>query len=312
MAYRRSAKSRYAAAKRRSKRLGGVTGSIHYRRSRGRKRTYRKKTSRKMILNVSSTKKRDTMINFSNITATSQIGGTAYSTSPAVITGGYTTFNPIVWCATGRDNTIATGGTPGNKYYQATRTATTCFMRGLAENVEIQVSDGLPWQWRRICFTYKGINDLLPGLSTAPAFRVSLETSNGWVRTVNALPNNAYRDSLEGVMFRGVKGVDFNEPLTAPLDPTRITVKYDKTRTISSGNEDGCIRKYKFWHGMNKNLVYADDESGGTETTGNFSVQSKAGMGDYIIVDYFLPRAGSTSSNQLIFNPTASLYWHEK
>jgi len=295
--------SRYGKKKR-----GGVR-----RRSYGRKRTYRKKTSRKMILNMTATKKRDTMINFSNITATSQIGGTAYSTQPAVITGGYVTFNPIVWCATARDNSTAVGvGNAGNKFYQATRTATTCFMRGLSETVEIQVSDGLPWQWRRICFTYKGVNDLLPGLTTAPAFRLALETSNGWVRTVNALPNNAYRDALEGVMFRGVKGVDFNEPLTAPLDPTRITVKYDRTRTISSGNDDGCIRKYKFWHGMNKNLVYADDESGGCESTGYYSVQSKAGMGDFIVVDYFLPRAGSTSTNQLIFNPTASLYWHEK
>lgn len=266
-----------------------------------------------MILNVSSTKKRDTMINFSNITATSQIGGTLYTTNPAIITGGYTTFNPIVWCATARDNTIQNGGgNPGNKFYQATRTATTCFMRGLAENIEIQVSDGLPWQWRRICFTYKGILNLLPTLTTAPVFSLAQETSSGWVRTVNQLPNNTYRDSFESLIFRGSKGIDFNEPLTAPLDTSRITVKYDKTRTIASGNEDGCIRKYKFWHGMNKNLVYADDESGGTENVGSFSVQSKAGMGDYVVVDYFLPRSGSTSSNQLIFNPTASLYWHEK
>lgn len=261
---------------------------------------------------MTSTKKRDTMINYTNVTATSQIGGTAYSTLPAIITGGYTTFNPFVWCATARDNSTSTSLTPGNKFYQATRTATTCFMRGLAENIEIQVSDGLPWQWRRICFTYKGINDLLRNVQTAPAFNLAQETSSGWVRTVNALPNDSYRDSFEGLIFRGSKGVDFNEPLTAPLDTSRITVKYDQTRTIASGNEGGCIRKYKFWHGMNKNLVYADDESGGVENVGFYSTQSKAGMGDYIVVDYFLPRSGSTSSNRLSFNPTASLYWHEK
>ncbi|AXL65882.1 putative capsid protein [Sierra dome spider associated circular virus 1] len=282
------------------------------RRSGGKKRTYRKKGSRKMILNMTSTKKRDTMINYTNVTGTSQIGGTAYSTSPAIITGGYTTFNPFVWVATARDNTTANSGGAGLKFFQSTRTATTCFMRGLAESIEIQVSDGLPWQWRRICFTYKGIADLIPSVTTAPAFSLSQETSSGWVRTVNALPNNTYRDNFEAVIFRGSKGVDFSEPLTAPLDPTRITVKYDKTRTIASGNEDGCIRKYKFWHGMNKNLVYADDESGGVENVGYFSTQSKAGMGDYVVVDYFLPRTGSTSANKLSFNATASLYWHEK
>lgn len=252
------------------------------------------------------------MINYTNITSTSQIGGTAYTNGSAVITGGYTTFNPIVWIATARDNTTAPSGGPGNKFYQSTRTATTCFMRGLAENIEIQISDGLPWQWRRICFTYKGIQNLIPSSTTAPVYNNALETSAGWVRVSNALPNNATRDNFEALIFRGSKGVDFNEPLTAPLDTTRITVKYDKTRTISSGNEDGCIRKYKFWHGMNKNLVYADDESGGSENVGFFSSQNKAGMGDYIVVDYFLPRQGSSSANQLSFNPTASLYWHEK
>lgn len=262
-----------------------------------------------MLLNLTATKKRDTMINYTNLTASTPIAGTTYTINPAVLIGGITTQNPIVWCATARDNTTNSAGTVGNRFTQATRTATTCFMRGLSEKIEIQISDGLPWQWRRICFTYKGLVNVLPAIN---GFAMSAETSNGWVRLVNPLPNNAYRDSFENIIFKGVQNVDYNTPLTAPLDTSRITVKYDVTRTISSGNEQGCIRKYSFWHGMNKNLVYGDDEIGGSETVGYYSVQSKAGMGDYIVVDYFLPRQGSTSSNSLSFNATASLYWHEK
>lgn len=66
------------------------------------------------------------------------------------------------------------------------------------------------------------------------------------------------------------------------------------------------------WHSMNKNLVYADDENAGGLNVQFYSTQSKAGMGDFIVVDYFQARKGSTSSQQLSFGTTATLYWHEK
>ena len=100
--------------------------------------------------------------------------------------------------------------------------------------------------------------------------------------------------------------------MMAKVDSERLTVKYDKTITLASGNEDGFIRKYPRYHRMGKNLVYSDDETGGTQTQSQFSVQAKAGMGDYWVVDIFRPRAGSTPSNQLIFSTESTLYWHEK
>lgn len=273
------------------------------------KRTYRKKTSRRSILNLTSRKKRDTMMCRSNITAASQQAGTTYFTSPAIITGGISVQNPIVWCATARDNTFNTANTSGTVFDQSTRTSTTCYMVGLSEKVEIQISDGVPWQWRRIVFTYKGFQNAAPDIT---GFSLIADTSAGYARQVNALPNNTYRDTVEGLVFRGAKFTDWFDAMTAFTDPTRITVLYDKTRTIASGNEDGCIRKYSFYQSFGKNLVYGDDEAGGTENVQYYSTQSRAGMGDVIVMDYFLPRMGTTSANQLSFNPTATLYWHEK
>lgn len=265
--------------------------------------------SRRSILNMTSRKKRDTMQNYTNILATSQAGGTQYNTSPSVINGSVPVPYPVVWVATGRQMDLSSTGGRGNTTDEATRTSTSTYMRGLSEKIEIQVVDGLPWQWRRICFTYKGINNLLPSTT---GFRTATLSSVGVVRTSNMVPNDTYLGTLEGLIFRGKKFNDWSDAMTAPLDTSRITVKYDKTRTIASNNEDGCIRKFSLWHPMNKSLVYDDDENGGDEDVQYFSVQSKIGMGDYIVVDYFRPRSGATTTNQISFNPTASLYWHEK
>jgi len=263
-----------------------------------------------MILNLTSRKKRDTMKQYSNITSTSQQGSTTYAPLPAIINGGSLTAPPIIWCATARDNDPTGNSTNGNVFQDATRTSSNCFMKGLSETCQIQVVNGVPWQWRRICFTYKGINAAIPSLGSQ--FFTANESSDGWVRILNMVPNNTYKDTLEGILFRGVRNKDWLDAMTAPLDTTRISVKYDKTRTIASGNDQGCIRKYKLWHGMNKSLVYDDDESGGSKTAQYYSVQDKQGMGDYLIVDYFQPRAGSLTTDQLSFSVNSTLYWHER
>lgn len=265
--------------------------------------------TRKRILNMTSRKKRDTMLTLTNITASAQQGSNTYAPQPAIITGGTNASPPIVWCATARNNNYQ-GGVAGGTFQDATRTSTECYMRGLSENIEIQVSDGVPWQWRRICFTYKGFNNAAPDITGFSLFYQS--TTASYARAMNMVPNNTYKDTIQGIIFKGSTNLDWNDPIIAPLDNEKITVKYDKTRTIASGNEDGCIRKYKLWHPMNKTLVYADTESGGTKNQSSYSVQSKRGMGDYIVIDYFRPRQGTASTNQLSFSSNATLYWHEK
>ncbi|AXB22603.1 capsid protein [Lynx canadensis faeces associated genomovirus CL4 71] len=278
------------------------------------RRPYRKRMTKKSILNVTSRKKRDTMAYYTNSTAASQTGGTTYVQDAAVVTGGTSVPACFLWCATGRDYTTSNAGTNGQIVDAASRTSQSCYMRGLKEALEVQVADGVPWQWRRICFTAKGLQTLF---AATTGFSLVIEASTGYQRVLNQIPGDSatatsLRAVIETVLFKGVYLRDWIDPMTASTDNDRLTIKYDKTITIASGNEDGCIRNYKRWHGMNKTLVYNDDESGGTKVPAFYSTLGKAGMGDFYIMDYFRPRAGSTSTNQLRVSASSTLYWHEK
>lgn len=230
-----------------------------------------------------------------------------YTASEAVLKGGDPEAYVFTWCATGRS--MVTGSTqPPLSALEATRTSSTVFMRGLKERCEITTNNGLPWQWRRIVFSVKNLwNDFT---YTSSFSTVSL-TSNGYRRTVNEAWG-LNRDMVLSYLFRGTRSLDWNDEITAPIDSRRLTIHYDKVRTIASGNERGVVRSYRMWHPFNKNLVYDDDELGSDEATAVYSVGSKAGMGDVYVIDIFKPRGGSTSSDQLAFGPNATLYWHEK
>lgn len=263
---------------------------------------------------MTSTKKRDNMLAYTNVTADTNNGGATYrSDVPAILTGGQgvNAARVLLWCATARDNTTSSSNVKGTQFDLAARTSTTPYMVGLKEAIEIQVSTGMPWQWRRICFTYKGPL----GLTYSTTQAVATETSNGYVRVVNDITGDAgggQQYILFEKLFKGQNTVDWNDVMTAKVDNTRVSLKYDKTCTLASGNEDGFIRKYNRWHSMRKTLVYNDDELGGGQAAQQFSTQGRAGMGDYYVLDIFRARTGSTASDQLSFRPEATLYWHER
>lgn len=287
------------------------------RRSYGRGRPSTKRRvmmSRKKILNVTSEKKRDKMLTWTNSTTANQSGGTTYAAAPAVISGGLSSYAVacFAWCATGRDNQTAIAGRAGTKFDESTRTATSCYMVGLKEVIEIQVADGLPWQWRRICFTTKDlltIGGFLPASGTG--FAPIIETSVGYTRVLNQLTPAQWTTFFQ-LLFAGDQGTDWQDPMCAKLDKDRITVKYDKTCTVASGNEDGVIRKYNKWHPMRSTLIYDDDELAGTTRPATYSSQSRRSMGDYWVIDIIKPRQGSMASNQMSFNAESTLYWHER
>lgn len=258
------------------------------------------------------------MLMTTNITETSQAGSSAYLNQPALFNGFLTGANPaqfpMVWCATARSRDISLDGPlDGNINNEACRTAQTCYMRGLSESIEIQVADGLPWQWRRICFTTRGLVSTIPESTVnGSAFQHNTLFTSGYQRTMNLLPSTGMVAAFEALLFKGVKGQDWIDPMLAQIDNLRVDVKYNKTISIASGNEDGIIRKYKRWHPMNKNLTYDDDESGASYTDSKFSVKDKRGMGDYYVVDYFTPRVGAATTNRLRVGINSTLYWHER
>lgn len=148
------------------------------------RRTYRRRRpmTRKSLLNMTSEKKRDKMLNYTNVTSSSQTGSGTFTSAPAILTGGSSTPFVAVWCATARDNTTSSTDRIGNKFDVATRTASLCYMVGLKETIEIQVADGLPWQWRRICFTFKGSNSLAGTLPPPWIYFLPRSGNKQWLR----------------------------------------------------------------------------------------------------------------------------------
>nr|QTE03624.1 MAG: capsid protein [Gemycircularvirus] len=287
-------------------------GSTYRKRTPYRRNAYAKRISRKAILNISATKKRNTMLAFSNTSSTGAIS--AVSQSPAYVPGNTT--GKFLFVVTAQDLTDFNGN-PTLRVNQAARTATTCYMRGFSEHLRIQTSSGLPWFHRRICFTAKNRDFFSTQVGDSPsvAYQPFLETSNGMQRIMfNQVGVGLANTNLaiETYLFRGVVGKDWADPLIAPLDNTRVDVKFDKTWTYRSGNQVGTVKELKLWHPMNKNLVYDDDESGANQTTSYTSVQDKRGMGDYYIYDIFSPGTGGTVNDLIAIVPSSSLYWHEK
>lgn len=299
--------SRYARKPRRSYRKSVRSGRRSARPSRytrkTRRYTRRRGMSKRAVLNTTSRKKRDTMLASTNITAALPNGDTIFKNGPAILNGNQT--YTMLWCATARDLSNATGGA-NIIINRAERTASTCYMRGLAENIRIQTTDGLPWTWRRICFTVKSNYTTFENATR----KLTLETAPGGTR--RAVTPWQTDSNIPAIVFKGVADVDWSDLTTAPLDTQRITVRYDKTCTLAAGNEQGMTRVYKRWHPMNKNLLYGDEENGDGEIAAAYSSQSKAGMGDYYVYDIIVPRLNGGATSQMSFQPEATLYWHEK
>lgn len=138
-----------------------------------------------------------------------------------------------------------------------------------------------------------------------------IETSRGWNRLLVNSTASTTAQSLYGILFQGTQSVDWQDVFTAKVDTGRVTLKSDRTRILASGNSKGRFFKFNQWYPMNKNLLYANDENGESETLDVLSTTAKAGMGDFYVVDIFNSNGG-TSSDLLDFNPEATLYWHEK
>lgn len=220
-----------------------------------------------------------------------------------------------LWCATARN--LARDGGLNTITDLAARTSQTCYMRGLSEALRIQTNSAVPWIHRRICFTLKGdafINTYTgdsPNVTTPYADVSGTGMKRVW-QNLAVLTAPGLYGAITNVIFRGTSGKDWSDVFTAPLDTSRASIKYDRVRTYSSGNQAGFVRRTKLWHPMNKNLCYDDDEDGETNSTNYRSVEGKHGMGDYYVLDFFSPGGTRTAGDILTVSSDSTLYWHEK
>ena len=185
------------------------------RRSYGRKRpvyrspVYRRRTRRtstRRILNVSSQKKKDTMIGFTDVTAGNPETG-EFQQSPAVMAASTASFFTFAWLASGRPAEDVNGA-KGSKINEGIRTSTSIFCRGLKERITFNTSSGVPWEWRRIVFTIKKADfQDSSDPNTSKFFRI---TSNGMARLVTLIPN----EDIFIELFDGARFQDWLAPLS--------------------------------------------------------------------------------------------------
>jgi hypothetical protein len=273
--------------------------------------------SRKSILNVTSRKKRNTMLTLAN-TSTTNGASVTIGPGPLLVNGRDSAL--VLFMPTAMDLTDGTG-VPGTISEEATRTSTNCFMRGFKEKIRIQTSTGLPWFWRRIVFASKrpsllnAFQNADTPVQTNSGNPTYVDTSNGMQRlyfnqSVNIADNTIA--AWNGLIFRGQRDRDWTDILTARTDGARIDVRSDVTATIKSGNQAGTVREFNRYYPLNKSIVYDDDESGDREVSVYTSVQDKRGLGDVYIYDIFVPGTGGTVLDLLQLQSTSTLYWHEK
>lgn len=225
-----------------------------------------------------------------------------------------------LWNSTQRARDTGTADIPARVDEPATRTATSCFMRGLKEKIMIQTSGSGAWIWRRVTFTFK--SDFFyrnhDGVSDNIVARYNLETVPEGMRRAlpffnGSLPSDATRlTQLLAFVFKGAQTVDWSNPMTAKTHSERVTIKTDRTHIIRSGNDSGVLKIYNKWYPMNKNLTYDEDEFGGTQIQGDLSALVNSSMGDYYVLDIIAPSLGTGSEEEINFNPEATLYWHER
>lgn len=266
--------------------------------------------SKRRILDVTAVKKRNTMLTYSNTSSAGAI--VANGNQPLYVNGNSTA--RVLWAATAQ--TIKTSPFP---IYSGIRTSTSCYMVGLSEHIKLQTTSPVPWYHRRICFTWKGnqFTTTQTGDSPTVPYQIQFDgTTTGVQRLMfNATAGGGLGNTVaanDGLIFKGVQNVDWNDVILAPVDNSRVTLKFDKTWILRSGNQNGNVYERKLYHPMNKTLVYDDDENGVGESPAQYSVQSKAGMGDYYVYDIYAPGSQGQASDQLIVYANTTLYWHEK
>lgn len=269
------------------------TKRVYRKKSRGstRKRTTRRRpqVSNKRILSVSTTKKSDSLL------------GAGQPATPLVfnpvngvtIPGDISNFSVYMWCPTYRQN----GGSTAYNRRGKTRT----YFRGIKENVELFIPSACPLQWRRIV-----VASPLNVVNT-----VSYDTSDVFTQGRTQSPQfSSYFAFLE-VIMQGTFGIDYNNHFTAKIDTKRAHVIYDKTRTISPKTTKGAIQKFKFWHAVNKNIIYDDEETGGQIGSSPWAVQSPGNDNIYIL-DLFAGYNVALTTERANWAVQSTVYWHER
>ena len=269
------------------------------------------KMSRKKILDITSTKKKDVMTGWPD-------GVDGYGTQilqPGLSTDGHTA---ILWCPTLRRQAQGVAGKT-----TSSREAQEVYYRGLSERFTIKTSGSNPFRHRRIVITSRGTPDptlVLPGSyfsgTVDPDDGGGLPDTNNnaggitaYGRTLRPMTKTA-EASMYDYLFAGYNQADWFDPMVAKVDNKRFTILSDQTRYFRSGNDAGIFATRKFWHPFNKMFTYEDKEFGGRTVSGVYCADIPNRLGNVFIMDIF--EAIPNSTDQIALTCESTLYWHEK
>lgn len=273
-----------------------------------------KRRMRRAVLNTTSVKKQDTIPPFSagsDPQATPTLGSLILTPNPNFFSANPTLGAPNIMLWTPFGKLLGTQG-PNATHL---RTASEIYARGISERITLDFNDGTAWRWRRIAFTLKG-GILRDGFPTT-FYETVVQGSTRLQRNLSAAATGSGTAFLQyaairNLLFRGGITTDWITIIDAPVDTSRISLIADTTRTLMSGNASSRIIKRKVWTPLNKTIVYDDKESGIDQTSSRWSTTGKAGMGDVYILDMFATSGYADTNARMNFNPTTTLYWHEK
>lgn len=206
---------------------------------------------------------------------------------------------------------------PDNYSYRASRTATRTYAVGLKEAYRLIPNTNEVWWHRRVVFSYKSalgpvvIQQDLGVQSSAAATTVRpFRDLSGEVATNG--PYATLAQQAYDYMFKGTSGVDWGDPMRAPIDRSRINLHSDTFRKLSSGNEVSNPRITRHYTRINRSVVYDDEENGVDVNPSPFSVDSKPGIGNIFVADFFHCPAPGDADSSLEVSSSSTYYWHEK
>jgi len=213
----------------------------------------------------------------------------------------------------------------------AVRTSKEVWWKGFKDTFVIQSATSDPWHWRRIVFAVNnGPNStgipagnylpyIAPDIPDVPASTITPDPTNtanlaGVARTARKMYPLTV-DQIQGFtggLFKGTRGFDFDtgygQLLTAAVDKENIRILSDKTRSITSGNDSGVMRKFKMYTPLNQKMVYADQESGTMLSNSSYAAPNSP-LGDVYVFDLFVQLQGAPGS--LTVSGQGTAYWHE-
>lgn len=306
--YRRKTRRTYGKSgyKRRSARPSRYTAKT-------RRYTRRPRMSKRSLINATSKKKRDTYVSGAgegtNPDPTSVVNRIQPFRIRASTTFGDQRIHATLYNATHRFLV------PNNYSYAASRTATSTYVIGLKETYRLVPNNESVWWHRRIVFSYKsaigrpeiaqamGVQNSDVATTVRPFLDLSGTSDPDWADVTS---------QLYGLVFQGEIGVDWQDPMKAKTDRTRVNIHSDKFSTIRSGNDTAAPTIRNHYTPIRKTVMYDDRENGTNVIPSPFSVDSKIGLGNIFVMDMFHCPAPEDDGVDMEISSNSTYYWHER